>query len=132
METIKTANFIITDDKKRVLLIKRASIQEDPNLWSLPGGTKENNETLEQCLIREIKEELNSLIKKYHFFQSYTMKSDNKIVVASYYTGSIDGLIKLNKQECSNYQWFKQKNIPDNLAYNQNKVLSDFFDSILY
>jgi len=132
MKTIKTANFIITDDKKRVLLIKRASIQEEPNLWSLPGGTKENNETLEQCLIREIKEELNSLVEKYHFFQSYTMKSDNKIVVASYYTGSIDGLIKLNKQESSSYQWFTQKNIPDNLAYNQNKVLSDFFDSTFY
>jgi len=132
MKTIKTANFIITDDKKRVLLVKRASSEEEPNLWSLPGGTKENNETLEQCLIREIKEELNSLIKKYHFFQSYTVKSNNKIVTASYYTGLINNSIKLDKQESSDYRWFKEKNMPNNLAYNQNKVLSDFFNSTFY
>ena len=120
------------DNKRNVLLIKRALNQKEPNLWSLPGGTKEDNETLEQCLTREINEELNTSIKKYRFFQSYTVKSDNKIVVASYYTGSINDLIKLNKQESSDYRWFAQKNIPDNLAYNQNKVLSDFFDSIFY
>jgi len=95
----------------------------------LPGGTKEDNETLEECLVREIKEELGSSIKKYYFFQSYTMKDDNKTVIASYYVGLINDSIKLNKQESSEYRWFAQKKIPSNLAYNQNNVLSDFFNS---
>jgi 8-oxo-dGTP diphosphatase len=129
MKIIKTANLIIIDDKKRVLLIKRAYNQEESNLWSLPGGTKEDNETLEECLIREIKEELGSSIKKYDFFQSYTMKDNNKTVIASYYVGLINDSIKLNKQESSEYKWFSQKEIPSNLTYNQNNVLSDFFNS---
>ena len=132
MKIIKTANLIIIDDKKRVLLIKRAHNQEDPNLWSLPGGTKEDNETLEECLVREIKEELNSSIKKYDFFKSYILKNDDKIVIAGYYMGLINDPIELNKRESSEYKWFFQKKIPNNLAYNQNNVLSDFFTSTFY
>ena len=129
MKIIKTANLIIIDDKKRVLLIKRTYDQEESNLWSLPGGTKEDNETLEECLVREIEEELGSSIKKYDFFQSYTMKDNSKTVIASYYVGLINDSIKLNKQESSEYKWFSQKEIPSNLTYNQNNVLSDFFNS---
>ncbi|MHA1657504.1 MAG: NUDIX hydrolase [Promethearchaeota archaeon] len=129
MKIIKTANLITIDDKKRVLLIERAHNQEEPNLWSLPGGTKRDNETLEECLVREIKEELNSSIKKYGFLKLYIMKEDNKTVIANYYVGLINNLIKLNKQESSKYRWFIRKEIPSNLAYNQNNVLSDFFNS---
>ncbi len=132
MEKIKTANLIIVDDKKRVLLVKRAHNQEEQNLWSLPGGTKEDNETLEECLVREIKEELGSSIKKYDFFKSYMVKNNNKTVIANYYFGLINDSIKLNKQEFSGYKWFFQKEIPGNLAYNQNNVLSDFFNSTFY
>ena len=69
------------------------------------------------------------MIKKYDFFQSYTMKDNSKTVIASYYVGLINDSIKLNKQESSEYKWFAQKEIPSNLAYNQNNVLSDFFNS---
>lgn len=126
MKTVNTINLITMDDKKRILLVKRADNQQESGLWSLPGGTKRENETLEQCLMREIKEELSCLVVKYSFLKSYKIKNDSKTVIANYYIGLIKGYIKLNKQELSGYQWFAKENLPNKLAYNQNKVIADF------
>jgi len=52
-----TAALIVRDD--RVLITFRPS----QALWEFPGGTLEPDETLEDCLAREIQEELNMGIK---------------------------------------------------------------------
>jgi ADP-ribose pyrophosphatase YjhB (NUDIX family) len=44
---------IVTDEQGRVLMQCRT----DSGNWSLPGGTVDIGETLEQCVIREVKEE---------------------------------------------------------------------------
>lgn len=126
MKAINTANLITMDGRKRILLVKRANSQQEPGLWSLPGGTKLENETLEQCLMREIREELGCLVVEYFFLKSYKIKNYSKTVIANYYIGLIKGCIKLNKQELSGYQWFAKEDLPDDLAYDQNKVLIDF------
>ena len=47
----------------KVLLIKRAFAPYQ-HLWTLPGGRIEPGETIEQCAIREIQEELRLTIRK--------------------------------------------------------------------
>ncbi|GAB3157047.1 NUDIX domain-containing protein [Micromonospora sonneratiae] len=44
---------LVIDDQGRVLMQCRA----DSGNWSLPGGTMEIGETLQQCVIREVREE---------------------------------------------------------------------------
>lgn len=44
---------LVVDDEGAILMQRRA----DSGNWSLPGGTMEIGETLEQCVIRETKEE---------------------------------------------------------------------------
>ncbi|PHR57111.1 MAG: 8-oxo-dGTP diphosphatase MutT [Arcobacter sp.] len=53
---------IINQDKK-VLIAKRPEDKPMPNKWEFPGGKLEENESLEKCCIREIKEELDLDIK---------------------------------------------------------------------
>lgn len=48
--------FAPTEDKVFVLLVKRAN-EPFKDEWALPGGFLEENETLEQCASRELKEE---------------------------------------------------------------------------
>ncbi len=50
-----TAAVIVHDGM--LLIAKRKPTARLPNLWELPGGKVEPNETPEECLIREIKEE---------------------------------------------------------------------------
>ncbi len=54
---------IIMNNQKKVLLEKRS----DSNRWSLIGGGLKINESLEQCLKREIYEETGLKIDKYNF-----------------------------------------------------------------
>ena len=55
---IITAWAIIIDNEKRILLVKRPSDKKlFPNAWSFPGGKLEEWETLDETVVREVKEE---------------------------------------------------------------------------
>lgn len=45
-------------DKKKLLVCQRGENSDHPNEWEFPGGKVESGETPEDCIIREIKEEL--------------------------------------------------------------------------
>jgi 8-oxo-dGTP diphosphatase len=50
---------IIQNNQNKVLACQRSATMHLPFKWEFPGGKIEENETAEDCLIREIKEELN-------------------------------------------------------------------------
>lgn len=54
---------LIIDDVGRLFAAQRSTSMRLPLKWELPGGKVEADETDEQCLIREIKEELNVQIE---------------------------------------------------------------------
>ena len=60
-QNIGTAGIIRKDNKILIAQRKKDSWME-PNKWEFPGGKVEPNETYEDCLIREINEELGIII----------------------------------------------------------------------
>lgn len=56
MKIVGTA--IITDNDGKILIGQRPEGKDLAGLWEFPGGKQENGETVEQCIVREIKEEL--------------------------------------------------------------------------
>lgn len=72
MPTLGASAIIFTEDRQRVLMIKRA----DFRVWVLPGGGIEPGETPEQAAIRETREEtgyeiaIDRLVAKYWHPQS--------------------------------------------------------------
>lgn len=57
MKIVGTA--IIVDEEGKILIGQRPEGKALPGLWEFPGGKLEEGETIEQCIIREIYEELN-------------------------------------------------------------------------
>lgn len=49
---------IIINDENKVFVAQRSSEMHPPLKWEFPGGKIEEDETAEESLIREIKEEL--------------------------------------------------------------------------
>ena len=63
-EKVATAAIIL--HKKKVLIAQRKKDSWlEANKWEFPGGKVEQNETYEDCLIREIKEELGITIEDF-------------------------------------------------------------------
>ena len=64
MQIIEVKNILVStialiDDENKILIGKRPVGKTFENLWEFPGGKVKKNETVEQALIRETKEELN-------------------------------------------------------------------------
>lgn len=53
----------IIEKGERILTAKRSSSMHPPLKWEFPGGKLKDNESEEECILREIKEELNLKIE---------------------------------------------------------------------
>ncbi len=58
---IEVSCAIIINDSK-ILAVQRGPKSSNPLKWEFPGGKIQPNETAEQCIVREIEEELNVTI----------------------------------------------------------------------
>ena len=68
MQIIEVKNQLVStialiDDENKILIGKRPIGKVFENLWEFPGGKVQKNETVEQALIRETKEEININLK---------------------------------------------------------------------
>lgn len=76
---------IILNDRKEVLIARRKSHLSNSGKWEFPGGKLLPNESPEECLTREIEEEINiniEVIRPYHLV-NFTY-SDQTILLITY------------------------------------------------
>jgi mutator protein MutT len=68
---------ILTRDDGKILLVKRG---EDPGkgLWGLPGGYVEIDETIEQALVRELREETGLVMRLQNVLGVWSFFHDSK------------------------------------------------------
>mgnify|MGYP001455797466 CR=1 FL=1 len=65
---LKVAAAIIENENGQILIARRKKGKAQEGLWEFPGGKIENNETVEECLKRELLEEMNIEIQPYESF----------------------------------------------------------------
>ena len=96
MKITTVAAAIILHDHK-VLIAKRNSKGKLAGKWEFPGGKLNPGETFEECLARELKEELNIRVKVLQYFAENTYTySYGTVNLIGYYVEWIDGAITLN------------------------------------
>lgn len=90
-----TAALIKNNDK--YLICQRAEDDECPLQWEFPGGKLEEGETLEECIIREIKEELELDIKVNGIFTTNVYHFAGREIFFTVFNAEIvGGSMKLN------------------------------------
>lgn len=112
----KGVNVIITDNQDRMLVLKRGtSVEFSPNLWDLPGGKVEENESLREAVKREAKEEsgLDVELENEHFFIYHY--PNGKIDIYAFRVKLISGKISLDEKH-TEFRWIS-KNDWKNLDY---------------
>lgn len=97
-----TAAIIKQNDQ--YLICQRSSDDECPLLWEFPGGKCEVGETLEQCILREIEEELTITIRVVDVFANTVYHFKDKEVHFTFFNCDIlGGEITLNVHHALNW-----------------------------
>lgn len=109
---LKVVAALIMKDGK-ILIAKRSTGNKDViGKWEFPGGKVEENETEEQAIEREIKEEFDILVRAEKFITNVISKDKkSEIDLKLYLCKYIDGKIKLNDH--SEYKWVDKDDILD-------------------
>src|SRR2546426_10778688 len=102
------AGLIFRDDK--LLITKRYDDAHLGGLWEFPGGKLEAKETLEQCLARELREELGIEVKVGELVESITHEYPGKTVHLKFF------VCEWQKNEpqalgCSEWKWVKAEEL---------------------
>ncbi|NPA22064.1 MAG: NUDIX hydrolase [Candidatus Micrarchaeota archaeon] len=119
------ADLVIVKEGK-VVLIKRAK-EPFKGMWALPGGRLEENETIEECAIREAKEEtsldieLQALIGVY----SHPERDPRKVVAVAFLASPIGGTLRAST-DALEARWVEiEKALKMELAADHNRILED-------
>jgi len=97
-----TCGIILQHDK--VLVTQRSEKMKLPLKWEFPGGKIEHDETPENCLIREIKEELNIEIEVTQPLSSHPYDYESfSILLIPFISKYVSGEIKL--AEHKQFKW---------------------------
>lgn len=99
-------------DQNKVLIAQREKGSNMEFKWEFPGGKIEENETPEQCLIREIKEELDMEIEPIEIYKAVRHKhKDKDILLLAYICRVVQG--EGRPVECHDFQWIRKYQLDD-------------------
>jgi len=113
---------MILNDKGEVLLCKRSQrASNERGCWEVPGGAVEFNETLEDAIHREIREELGVDIDLLEQFPAanHIIPSDKQHWVPSTFLAKLkDGNIPkiMEPEKCDEIDWFSLDHLPTPLS----------------
>ncbi|MCG7408974.1 8-oxo-dGTP diphosphatase MutT [Paenibacillus sp. ACRRX] len=107
---IEVAAAIIENELGQILIARRKQGKSQEGLWEFPGGKIENNKTVEDCLKRELLEEMNIVIQPYESFgvNEHTYGSTH-IRLFAYKATFVSGEIVLIDHD--EYEWAQSKDL---------------------
>ena len=107
MKSTNVVAAIIKQDNK-YLIVQRNRNKHLGLKWEFPGGKVHKNETFSEALSREIKEELNIIIKMHEKIAEEKYKDDKIDIILHYYLCAYEsGTMKLNEHE--DFTWVGKK-----------------------
>lgn len=114
MKELTVTAAIIRNSANKILICQRADNSSMGGFWEFPGGKLEPDETLEECVIRECREELSVNISVKDVFAQTRYQYPDKLINFTFFNAVItDGDIHMNVHK--NVKWV---NISDIKKYN--------------
>lgn len=126
----KGCSILFVNERHQVLLFLRDEKPGIPyrNTWDVPGGHVEAGETPEQCIVREMKEEMGMDLDGIHLFS--IREFDDRIEYTFWKKADLKVEdIQLTEGQC--LKWFTEEEAQATpLAYGFNEIVADFFKKL--
>ena len=112
------ATTLVFNNKNELLL----NLRSDTNNWGIPGGGKELYESLEECAIRELKEETNlettdlelvTVLSGKEYYFRYPNGDEVDTVIALYKVRNYKGDLSIKDKESTKLQFYSLDNLPE-------------------
>lgn len=123
----KGSSIIFFNDKRQVLLFLRDNIPDlpYPNMWDVPGGHVERNESPEKCIVREMKEEMNLNLDRFELFSEIEFDDLTEYTFWARADFEID---EIEFTEGQKLKWFTKDEVKQTqLAYGFNEIIEQFY-----
>ena len=126
----KTATAIVTVTESQILLIKR-STPPFIGYWALPGGRVDLGESVDQTVVREVKEETGldvEIIRKVSDYHEKGVQGGYEYDYhpACFAVKPVGGDIRRQETEIQEIQLFKLIEVPEALAFEHNRMIKDY------
>jgi 8-oxo-dGTP diphosphatase len=124
------ASIIFVNDLNQVLLFLRDDKPGLPyrNMWDVLGGHVDPGETPEECIVREMKEEIDLDLKD---FQLFCCKEFDDRIEYSYWKKANLKIEEINLMEGQCLKWFTRRETAEtDLAYGFNEIVEIFYNNI--
>lgn len=131
--TGKTSTAIIPYDGNKILLIKRNTIPFK-GYWALPGGRMDPGESIEQTIVREVKEETGLDVAVVRKIGEYVEKGVKDEVEYEYYptcflVKPVGGELKKQDKEILEIKLFSLNDLPTPLAFEHDQMIKDYIQT---
>jgi 8-oxo-dGTP diphosphatase len=126
----RTATAVIEFPPEMILLIKRDTVPFR-GFWALPGGRTEPGETVEQTIVREVKEETGLDVAVVRKIGEYHEQGVQGGVEYDYYPACflvkvVGGEMRKQQSEIQDIQLFSLDDVPETLAFEHAQMIKDY------
>ncbi len=121
-------NIVLLNDKRQILLVKRAKHLLNGEKWALVGGFLDRDENTREAAVREIKEETgyeSEIDKLLRIADNPDRPKEDRQNVAFVYTGKVLEKTGEMDEENSEMKWFDSNSLPD-----KDEFAFDHFENI--
>jgi 8-oxo-dGTP diphosphatase len=123
----KGSSIIFVNDEGQILLFLRDNKPDlpYPNMWDIPGGHVEADESPGKCIMREMKEEMDLVLDNFNLFSK--IEFEDRIEYTFWARADLN-IAEIKLAEGQKLKWFTRNEAKQTqLAYGFNEIVEKFY-----
>ena len=127
--TVRNSTCDLIAVREGKILLYRRKRNPQKGWWALPAGYLEWDETLEECVKRELREELGFSVRSVALLGVYSDPKrdlDGRQNIAHCFVGEVSGKMKKDTSEVGKVEWFELDELPEKIAFDHRKMIADY------